>query len=83
MRLSIRNTNGEQKLIALVNGKEVYRENISGASAVTIPFYTDENGSAQISFYLPDAISSKELGDSDDTRTLSLDMTSILIEEKY
>lgn len=82
MRLSIRDTLGEQRLIVLVNGEEIMCESVIGSSEMIIPFFTDENGSAQITFHLPDAISPKELGESDDSRVLSLDMASILIEEK-
>lgn len=82
MHLLVNNTLGEQRLSVLVNGQEVYCENIFGPSEVIVPFFTDENGSAQITFHLPNAISPKELGDSDDSRVLSLDMTSILIEER-
>lgn len=80
--LSIQNTLGEQRIIALVNGEEVYSECINGQAEVAIPFSTDESGLAQISIYLPDAISPKELGESSDSRVLSLDLTSILFEER-
>ena len=82
MNLSISNTLGEQRVLVLVNEEIIYFESITGPTEVTIPFSTDENGSAQILIHLPDAISPKEIDNSDDSRMLSLSMTSILIEEK-
>lgn len=49
---------------------------------LSIPFLTDENGCAHISFYLPDSISPFEMGVSSDERKLSLSLSSIIFQQQ-
>ena len=64
--------NDEQQVIIHCNGTEVIDMKINGAVELVVPITTDDQGIAEITISLPDAISPKEVGESNDARELAL-----------
>lgn len=73
--------NGEQQVIIFCNGTEVMNRIINGAVELVIPITTDTQGIAELTISLPDAISPKEIGESNDTRELALQLEKIQISQ--
>jgi hypothetical protein len=67
--------NSEQQVKAVVNGEEIYNETLyEGASKIEFEFEAPLDGKIEMKFYLPDAVSPKELDMSVDTRELAINM---------
>lgn len=73
--------NGEQQVIIFCNGTEVMNRKIKGAVDLVIPITTDNQGIAELTISLPDAISPKEIGESNDARKLALRLEKIQISQ--
>lgn len=85
MRLSIGGIfTGEQQVVVIVNGKEIYDEVISDRSEVRIPFSLDEDGALDISIHIPGAVSPNEMNEVEslDGRKLGLALKAIVFEKK-
>lgn len=74
--------NDSQRVILSCNGEEIYNGTLYGASEILAPFSVANHQPLSFSMFLPDAVSPKELGLGDDTRTLALSLTSIACEKK-
>lgn len=74
--------NGRQRIFVSGNGERLYDGTVDGGQAVQFALNPSENGIFVIDFQLPDAVSPAELGQSEDTRVLSLALTKVYISVK-
>lgn len=52
----------------------ITKDTICGETQIEFDVIPDENGYVELTFTFPDAISPKELGESDDTRQLAIQL---------
>lgn len=72
--------NNKQKIAIYINQKEVFNESIH-ENNISFTFEIPENGIIDFEMYLPDAISPKQLGMSNDIRLLALQLVDMTIQE--
>ena len=85
MRLSLAGIfTGEQQIIVVVNGNEIYNEVISDRSEIRIPFSMSEDRVLDMLIRLPKAAAPNQMNDKEplDNRQLGLALTSIVFEKK-
>lgn len=82
MRLSIGGIfAGEQQVVVIANGKEIYNETVSDRAEIRVPFSLNEDGLLNISIHIPNAVS-PNANESLDNRLLGLALTAIVFERK-
>lgn len=72
-----------QNVTITMNGQQLFHKEMSETETIefVIPAAIIQDGEIELIFDLPDAVSPYELGESDDTRTLSLSIASMVIRE--
>ena len=70
--------NGTQRVTILVNGSEEFEGELTGQGDIEIACKPDSDGNIDICLEIPDAISPKEVGESEDARTLGVALSKIV-----